>query len=168
MIFQPTVTRAARWTDDVVERELRQRTRERVRWHARHPDAIDRRLAELDREWDIERKLQATGGSVILGGLALGAAVHRSFFWVSGLAAGFLLNHALTGWCPPLPLFRRQGARTAKEIAIERAALQALRGDFAGVRRARRSASEEDAAREADAAIEAAERAIRTGSTRRP
>ena len=42
----------------------------------------------------------------------------------------FLLQHALQGWCPPLPLFRRLGVRTAREIARERYALQALRGDF--------------------------------------
>lgn len=46
---------------------------------------------------------------------------------------GFLLRHAVQGWCPPLPVFRRLGARTQSEIDHERYALKALRGDFRGV-----------------------------------
>jgi hypothetical protein len=34
------------------------------------------------------------------------------------------------GWCPPLPVFRRLGIRTASEIDYERYALKSLRGDF--------------------------------------
>ena len=45
----------------------------------------------------------------------------------------FLLQHALQGWCPPLPLLRRLGVRTQAEIERERYALKAIRGDFAGV-----------------------------------
>ncbi len=44
--------------------------------------------------------------------------------------AGFLFQHAVQGWCPPVPLFRRLGFRTAREIDHERYALKALRGDF--------------------------------------
>jgi len=45
----------------------------------------------------------------------------------------FLLQHAVQGWCPPLTVFRRLGFRTAGEIARERYALKAMRGDFAGL-----------------------------------
>jgi hypothetical protein len=45
----------------------------------------------------------------------------------------FLLQHALQGWCPPVPFFRSRGVRTAREIDQERYALKALRGDFAKV-----------------------------------
>ena len=44
-----------------------------------------------------------------------------------------MLQHALQGWCPPLPLFRRLGFRTQEEIARERYALKGMRGDFAGL-----------------------------------
>lgn len=54
----------------------------------------------------------------------------RKFFALPALVAGFLLQHALQGWRPPAPLFRRLGIRTAGEIAEERDALKALRGDF--------------------------------------
>jgi hypothetical protein len=39
----------------------------------------------------------------------------------------------LQGWCPPLPILRSLGVRTADEINEERYALKALRGDFADV-----------------------------------
>lgn len=41
--------------------------------------------------------------------------------------------HALQGWCPPLPVFRCYGFRTAAEIDYERYALKAIRGDFEGI-----------------------------------
>ena len=43
---------------------------------------------------------------------------------------GFLFQHAVQGWCPPIPILRRLGFRTSYEIEEERAALKALRGDF--------------------------------------
>lgn len=45
--------------------------------------------------------------------------------------------HAVQGWCPPVPISRRPGFRTASEIARGRNALKALRGDFAGIDQAR-------------------------------
>ena len=43
---------------------------------------------------------------------------------------GFLFQHAVTGWCPPVPVMRRLGVRTRSEIDREKFALKALRGDF--------------------------------------
>lgn len=41
---------------------------------------------------------------------------------------GFLAYHAIRGWCPPLPVFRRVGFRSANEIGAEREVLhEALR-----------------------------------------
>jgi hypothetical protein len=48
------------------------------------------------------------------------------------LVSGFLFQHAVQGWCPPVPVLRRLGFRTAYEIEEERRALKALRGDFEG------------------------------------
>ncbi len=47
-----------------------------------------------------------------------------------GLVTGFFFQHALQGWCPPLPILRRMGFRTSADINEERNALKALRGDF--------------------------------------
>jgi hypothetical protein len=90
-------------------------------------------LDELKDEWDIERVLEANAASVVLAGVVLGATVDRRFFALSGLVGLFLLQHAIQGWCPPLPFFRRRGVRTQSEIERERYALKAIRGDFAQV-----------------------------------
>lgn len=95
--------------------------------------AINARLAELDREWDIERCLETGASSFTLIGLGLGTTVNRRWYGLSAVVMGFLLQHALQGWCPPLPVLRRLGVRTADEINEERYALKALRGDFVDV-----------------------------------
>ncbi len=113
------------------ETAIRQQTEENIaRYASAGPEAINRRLAELDREWDIERTLEANAASLGLLGVGLGAFVDRRFLILPGLVSAFLLQHALQGWCPPVPLFRRLGFRTEAEIARERYALKALRGDF--------------------------------------
>ena len=59
----------------------------------------------------------------------------RPWFLLPGVAALFMVKHVLRGWCPPVPVLRRLGFRTAGEIARERYALKALRGDFQGINR---------------------------------
>ncbi|MGZ9034440.1 MAG: hypothetical protein ACXW25_08545 [Rhodospirillales bacterium] len=83
--------------------------------------------------WDIERALEANAAGVSLLGLMLAITVDRKWLALPAAVAGFLMQHALQGWCPPIELFRRLGVRTAREIARERYALKALRGDFASV-----------------------------------
>src|SRR5436305_2462560 len=129
-----TVQRVPEHTAGHINEQIRRRTEANIACYASAgPEAIDRRLAELDREWDIERTLEANAASISLIGLALGAAVDRRFFLLPGLVAGFLLQHAVQGWCPPVTFFRRRGFRTASEIDQERYALKALRGDFRNV-----------------------------------
>ena len=129
-----TVERVPRHTAERHNQAIRRQTEGNVaRTAAAGWPAIDRRLAELDREWDIERTLEANAAGISLIGLALGTAVDRRFFLLPGLVAGFLLQHALQGWCPPVTFFRRRGFRTASEIDQERYALKALRGDFRNV-----------------------------------
>jgi hypothetical protein len=120
---------------------LHTRPRENRRIHARTlhdvsryleapDDIITARIQELEREWDIERTLEANAATVSLAGLALGILVDRRFLVLPVAVAGFLLQHALQGWCPPLPVLRRLGVRTAAEIHQEILALRILRGDF--------------------------------------
>jgi hypothetical protein len=129
-----TVERVPQHTAEHVNEEIRRQTEENVaRYASAAPAAIDRRLAELDREWDIERTLEANAATAVLVGLTLGATVDRKFFLFPAVVAGFLLQHAVQGWCPPVPIFRRLGFRTQTEIEEERYALKALRGDFRSV-----------------------------------
>lgn len=126
-----TVDRVPAQTTAEINQRIRRQTEENIAFYARAGlPSIERRLKELDEEWDIERTLEANAATASIIGLTLGATVNRRWFFFPAVVAGFLLQHALQGWCPPLPLFRRWGIRTASEIDYERYALKALRGDF--------------------------------------
>jgi hypothetical protein len=132
--FPSTVERVPLHTAPEYNQRIWQQTEANVaRYSQMGDEAIDRRLQELEEEWDIERVLEANAASVALVGLALGATVDRRLFVLPALVAGFLLQHAVQGWCPPISFFRRLGVRTATEIDEERYALKALRGDFRGI-----------------------------------
>jgi hypothetical protein len=102
------------------------------------PDAIRARLAEIDREWHLDRALM--GVFSVLGTLTSRAAMRslarrgRLGFW--GLLfftqMGFLAYHAVRGWCPPVAVLRRLGVRTSQEICAERAALERKLARFGG------------------------------------
>jgi hypothetical protein len=116
-----------------VNRRIAAETDESVRYYAEHPDEINARLRALDEEWDIERVIEANAATLAFTGVFLGAIVDRRWLMLPALVTGFLLQHATEGWCPPVPVLRRMGYRTSREIDIERAALKAIRGDFGAI-----------------------------------
>jgi hypothetical protein len=131
MIIPQTTTRVNDNTADRVNDAIRRQTEESVSHYASAGHkAIECRLQELEREWDIERALEANAAGVTLAAVVLGILKCRKWLILPGLIAAFLLQHAVQGWCPPLPLLRRLGLRTEAEINRERYALKALRGDF--------------------------------------
>jgi hypothetical protein len=123
-----TIERVPLHTADHVNERIRSQTAENIERyrHVSRAD-IDSRLFELEHEWDIERTLEANAATASLIGLTLGATVDRRWFVFPAIVAGFLLQHALQGWCPPVPVFRRLGFRTANEIDEERFALRNFR-----------------------------------------
>ena len=121
-------------TAETINQRIAEETKERIRHYAANPHQIDRRLKELDEEWDIERTLETNAAGLSLVGVVLGA-INKRFLLLPALVTGFLLQHALQGWCPPVPLFRSRGVRTTTEIERERYALKALRGDFQPISR---------------------------------
>ena len=123
-------------TTEDVNRRIQQETESRIAYYAEHSNEIGHRLRELDREWDIERAIEANASTLALAGVALGVTSDRRWLALPALVSGFLLQHALQGWCPPVPILRRLGFRTAREIEQERYALMALRGDFEGIGKA--------------------------------
>jgi hypothetical protein len=126
-----TTQRVRNNTAEQVNEEIRHQTEMNVaRCGAAGPEAIERRLAELEREWDIERTLETNAAALTLVGAGLSLLVDRRFALLPLVVGGFLLQHAVQGWCPPIPVFRRLGIRTQSEIHHERYALKALRGDF--------------------------------------
>jgi hypothetical protein len=91
---------------------------------------ISARIRELDAEWDVERLLETNASTIAFTGLILGLTVNRKWLLVPGIVLPFLFQHAVQGWCPPIPVLRRLGVRTREEIDLEKYALKALRGDF--------------------------------------
>jgi len=91
---------------------------------------ISDRVRELDREWDIERIIEINAPTVALAGLALGIVHDRRWLALPATVMSLLLWHGIKGWCPPIPVLRRMGVRTRREIDMEKYALKALRGDF--------------------------------------
>lgn len=127
----PIADRVRRHTSASINETIAARTRTQVREHALRPrPELSRRIADLEREWDVERTLEANASTLALTGAILGTAVSKSWFWLTGAVLGFLTQHALSGWCPPLPILRRLGIRTQGEIDQEKFALKAIRGDF--------------------------------------
>lgn len=110
-------------------RRISENTVEHVRFHGSDPAAIERRLRELEQEWDMERALFAMTSVNMLLGLSASARDRRWLAWPVVVSA-FQLQHAIQGWCPPVSILRRFGIRTQQEIDSERVALKALRGDF--------------------------------------
>ena len=96
------------------------------RYEAAGPGAIRRRIDELDREWDIERALEVNASALAMGGLVLGMGVDRRWFALPFAVMGFLFQHGVQGWCPPLPVLRRLGFRTRGEIDREKYGLLAM------------------------------------------
>ncbi len=99
--------------------------------------AISSRIEMLEREWDVERTLEINASTLAFTGLLLGVTVNHKWLVLPGIVLPFLFQHALQGWCPPLPVLRNLGVRTRQEIDVEKYALKALRGDFENVQGAR-------------------------------
>lgn len=116
----PTQRRVESNSAEEINRQIRLKTEERLTQceHASR-EAIEARIKELENEWDIERTLEANAATVSLVSLGLAFFHSRKWLFLTGAVAGFLLQHALQGWCPPLPIFRRRGVRTSREIYEE-------------------------------------------------
>src|SRR5580765_2539049 len=71
-LVPPTTDRVQRHTDEDLNKRITRQTETNVASFAADPRLIDRRLEELDREWDIERALEANAAIILLIGLALG------------------------------------------------------------------------------------------------
>lgn len=116
-----------------IEKKSRERIRKSSFVHNKKQDIV-KRIEELDKEWDIERALELNAASLGLAGILLGAFVNRRWLILPGIVTAFLTQHSLQGWCPPLPILRKLGFRTRREIDQEKYALKALKGDFTSTR----------------------------------
>jgi hypothetical protein len=126
-----TAERVSTNTCSLVNERIAQETERNIARYAHAgSQAINGRLRELDAEWDVERYLETMAPTFTLFGLFMGVTSNRKWLILPAVVQSFFLQHALQGWCPPLPVLRRLGIRTADEINKERYGLKALRGDF--------------------------------------
>lgn len=130
-LIPPNAKRVQLNTNRLVNENIRRKMVRNASFYAdKSHDDISSRIRELEREWDTERILEASAAILILIGLLLGFKFNYTWFYICGIVAFFLLQHAIQGWCPPLPILRRLGIRTTSEINDEKMVLKALRGDF--------------------------------------
>ncbi len=126
-LLASTATRVTANTAPEINARIRAEMEARVdRLHAEGPLSVESRLRELDHEWDVERCLETGAASLVLLGTTLGITRNRAWLVLPLGVAAFLMQHSMQGWCPPLPVLRRMGVRTADEINTERAKLKAL------------------------------------------
>jgi len=123
--------RVRRATPPEVNKQIDQEIRDNLKsFTGSDYEVIDERISELDKEWDIERTLQLNAASLAITGTVLGLVVDKRWLALPVIVGSFLVQHAIQGWCPPLPILRKLGFRTRSEIDKEKFALKALRGDF--------------------------------------
>jgi hypothetical protein len=79
-----------------------------LRYRDAPPAAIESRLGQLEREWNVERAIVAGAAVLVMAGGVL------------------LLRYALRGGSPAFPVLRRLGLRTRNEIEAERRTLQRM------------------------------------------
>ncbi|MDX5483190.1 MAG: hypothetical protein LPK07_16035 [Hymenobacteraceae bacterium] len=132
--MEQTAGRVGQSSSDKANQEV---TREIIQNITRYKGAgdgqISKRIEELDKEWDVEKILEVNASTLALTGVLLGAFVNRRWLILPSVVTSFLLQHGLQGWCPPLPLFRKMGIRSRREIDEEKFALKLIRGDFEGL-----------------------------------
>ena len=125
----PTDQKAAMNTPPQVNAKIRARMLADIA-QADADGAYSKAIRDLSRRWDTERVLETNAALLILAGTLLALCHKKGWLIVPAAVSAFLLQHALQGFCPPLPLVRRLGVRSAAELAATRTALKFLRGDF--------------------------------------
>jgi len=113
-----------------VNQKIDTQIRENLNKYYHDRSEIDKRLWELDREWDIERILELNAAAISFMGIWRGLTQNKLWLILPLAVTTLLATHAVEGWCPPVILFRRLGFRTRAEIDKERYALKTIRGDF--------------------------------------
>lgn len=130
-ILLPTSQRVFMRTDPKINAEIRNHTIRTLNIFKNcNETEISERIRMLNQEWDIERVLEASAAALMLVSSYLGIKTSKLCFLITGTIGAFMVQHALQGWCPPLPLVRKWGVRTAEEIHAEKTALKIMRGDF--------------------------------------
>lgn len=132
-ILPPTSKRVFLRTDPKINTDIRNQTIKYLNiFKSCDEQGKTDRIQQLSEEWDTERVMEVNASILILLSSYMGVKTSKIWFVLTGTVAAFMLQHALQGWCPLLPLIRKWGVRTSDEIYAEKTALKILRGDFTG------------------------------------
>lgn len=124
MSMPATVERVPAHTPPEVNRRIRDYTVAHVALYRDAPfHKIEGRIEQLDQEWTSERVLEVSAASFVVLGIILAAFRGKRWLLLPLVVGGFLIQHALQGWCPPLAIIRRMNFRTEQEVDAERATL---------------------------------------------
>ncbi|MDF2451335.1 MAG: hypothetical protein K0S26_839 [Bacteroidota bacterium] len=129
---EPAGERVRKNTPDKSNDKIDQFILDNIKKYSVSPATITKRIIELDKMWDIERILEINMATLSITGIALSVFVNPYWLILPTVVLLFFVQHAIQGWCPPIPIFRAYKVRTRPEIDREKYALKALRGDFAG------------------------------------
>ena len=135
-MLPPTTQRVFLNTSPNVNAKIRNQTIETLDSYKHSSEKVlTDKIIKLNSEWDTERFLEANAASIVMVSTILGLKLSKYWFILTGTVGLFLLQHALQGWCPPVPLIRKMGMRTSEEIKNEKIALKILRNDFTNINR---------------------------------
>lgn len=68
-------------------------------YSAQTQTVIEARIEQLDKEWDIERPLELNAAAIAFTGVMLSATVSKKWLLLPAVVTGFLMQHAIQGWC---------------------------------------------------------------------
>lgn len=130
-LIPPNNKRVEMHTKNKINKRIVQKTEDNLKkFQYADSDSLSERIKQLNREWDTERVLEANAATIIFVSSVIGFIYTPYWFILTGIISFFLFEHAIQGWCPPLPLIRRLGVRTQEEIQIEKMTIKFMRGDF--------------------------------------
>ncbi|MDF2543523.1 MAG: hypothetical protein K0S47_3241 [Herbinix sp.] len=131
MNVPPTAQRVQMRTNPKILEKIRNQTIGNLKGSMNKSEPeLTEKINNLNAEWDTERVLETHAAVLVIVSTILGAIWNKLWYLVTVVVGVFLLQHALDGWCPPLPCIRKMGVRTAEEINHEKIVLKMMRGDF--------------------------------------
>src|SRR5689334_10836056 len=95
---------------------LDRKTEANLQRASKEPEFAARRMAELEREWDLDRAICLAFAGMRAAALVLGLRRDRRWRYPLAAQVGSLILYASLGWSPQAFVLRRIGFRTKQEI----------------------------------------------------
>ena len=96
----------------------------------RNPEAIQNRIQELEKEWDLERVYELNSTFSELDGTLLGKILNKNHTKLPFSTITVLTQEKGESWNAPISHFKSLGYRSAEEIEAEKQALKALKEEI--------------------------------------